>query len=128
MAADTYGAINFGITAETGFFIRLANFDFSSQEVWASDADGDDVAGAVFKHEGTFSLDGVYKTGESEVWTLGTSLTIASLANTLLVDMIPGYTTGALNIITSASQTLDNENLEGRSVSGVIKPFMGAKN
>lgn len=128
MAADTYGPITFGITSETGLFIRSATFDFSAQEVWASDADGDDVAGAVFKHEGTFSLDGIYKTGEAEAWVLGTALTIANLTTAVLQEYIPDYTSGALNIITSVSHSIENEGLQGRSISGIIKPFMGAKN
>ena len=128
MPAETYGDINFALTDEDGFYIRSATFDWSAQEVWASNSGGDDVAGAVFKHEGTFSLDGVFKTSDSPTWTLGSALTIANLANTMIVEMIPGYTTGALTIITSASQSLENEQLEGRSVSGVIKPFMEAKN
>lgn len=126
MPAQTYGAINFGTTDETGFFIDTTTFDFTSQEVWQSDAGGDDVAGAVFKQEGTFSLEGALKTDDSPTWTLGTALTIASLPD--LAEFIPGYTTGAISIITGANVSLESEALEMRTISGVIKPFMGAAN
>ena len=126
MPAQTYGAINFGAQSETGFFLDSASFDFTSQEVWQSDAGGDDVAGAVFKQEGTFTLEGALKTDDSPTWTLGTALTIANLPD--LTDWIPGYTSGALSIITGATVNLESEALEMRTISGVIKPFMGAAN
>lgn len=126
MPAQTYGAINFGLSDETGFFINTATFEFSSQEVWTSNAGGDDVAGAVFKQEGTFTLEGALKTSDSPTWTLGTALTIASLPD--LTDWIPGYTSGAKVIITSATVSLESEQLEGRTISGVVKPFMAALN
>ena len=128
MPAETYGAINFGLTDETGFYIDSASFDWSAQEVWTSDAGGDDVAGAVFKQEGTFTLEGVLKTDDSPTWTLGINLTIASLSDEMIASMIPGYTSGALTIVTAASFSLENEQLEGRTISGVIKPFMSALN
>lgn len=128
MPADTYGAVNFGLSTEEGFYIESASFDFSAQELWHANTSGDDVVGAVFKHEGTFSLEGPYKTDDTESWVLGTVLTVANLADADLVALIPGYTTGASYIITGANINLGNEQLEGRTISGVIKPFLAAKN
>lgn len=131
MPADTYGAVRFGLTDETGFYIDSVSIDFSAQEVWTSDAQGDDVAGAVFKHEGTFSLEGAVKTEGDPTWTLGTALVIASFVEARLEEFLPGYaaaTDTALNIITGANISLASEQLEMTTISGVIKPYMGAKN
>lgn len=126
MPAQTYGDVSFGLTDETGFYINSATFDFTSQEVWVSDAGGDDVAGAVFKQEATFTLEGAYKTSDSPTWTLGTALTIASLPD--LTEWIPTYTSGALTIIMGGTVSLSSEELEARTITGTIKPFLGAAN
>ena len=122
MAATTFGDISFGMTAETGFYIESASFDYSIQEKWIADGDGDDMAGAMFKPEMTGSLDGAYKTTGTPTWTLGVTLT---LANTLThSSFIAGYSSGGKLLINSAGITLGNESEARRSIGLVFKPFM----
>lgn len=126
MPSQTYGDISFGTTAQTGIHIDSATFDFSSQEVWTTNADGDDIAGAVFKQEGTFSLEGADDTGNANAFDLGIAITVAS--EPTLTEWIPGYTSGSLSIVTSGNVSESSETLRMVSVSGVIKPFMGTFN
>jgi len=122
MAATTFGSITFGIDAETGFYIESATFDYSVSEKYIADGDGDDMAGAVFKPQMTFSLDGAFKTTGSPVWILGGTLTIANIP--VHTAFITGYTSGGTFIINSANVSRGNESESRRSIGGVFKPFM----
>lgn len=122
MAATTFGSITFGITSETGFYIEAATFDYSVQEKYIADGDGDDVAGAVFKPEMAFNLDGAYKTTGSPVWVMGGSLTIANVPSHSA--FISGYSSGGIMIITSANVGAGNEAEQRRTIAGKFKPFM----
>lgn len=124
MAATTFGTITFGMTAETGFFIESATFDYSVQEKYIADGDGDDVAGAVYKPSMTFSLDGAFETAGSPTWTMGVTLTIANVpAHTAF---IASYSSGGRYIINSANVSRGNEAESRRTIGGVFKPFMSA--
>ena len=122
MSATVIGDITFGITAETGFYIESASFDYSIQEKYIADGDGDDVAGALYKPEMTFSLDGAYKTTGSPTWVLGGAITIANIPTH--TAFISGYTSGGRVLVTSVGVTAGNETEQRRAISGVFKPFM----
>lgn len=122
MAATTFGDITFGMSDEIGFYIESATFDYSVQEKYIADGDGDDVAGAVYKAQMTFSLDGAFKTTGSPVWTMGVTLTIANIPTH--TAFIASYTSGGRYIINSASVGRGNEAESRRSIGGVFKPFM----
>ena len=122
MAATTFGDIVFGLTAETGFYAESISFDYSIQEKWIGDGDGDTMAGAMFKPEMTGSIDGAYKSTGTPTWTLGTNLTVASIiAHT---GFITGASAGRL-LTNSASVTLGNESERRQSIGFVYKPFLG---
>lgn len=124
MAATTFGTITFGMSAETGFFIESATFDYSVSEKYIADADGDDVAGAVFKPQMTFSLDGAFETAGSPTWTMGVTLTIANIPTHSA--FIASYSSGGRYIINSAHVARGNEAESRRTIAGVFKPFMSA--
>jgi hypothetical protein len=122
MAATTFGSITFGIDDETGFYIESATFDYSVSEKYIADGDGDDVAGAVFKPQMTFSLDGAFKTTGSPSWDLGTTITIANIPDH--TAFIASYSSGGKYIINSANVARGNESESRRTIGGVFKPFM----
>lgn len=122
MSASTFGDIEFGIAAETGLYIESATFDFSIQEKYIANGQGDDVAGALFKAESTFSLDGAFKTTGTPSWVLGSALVIANVPD--YTDFIPGYVSGGTTIINGANVSLGNETESRRTISGVLKPFL----
>jgi hypothetical protein len=124
MAATVFGTINFGLTAETGFFAESFTGDYSGQEKYIADGDGDDVAGAFYKPEMTFSIDGAYNTTGSPTWVMGATLTIANIPTH--TAFIASYTSGGRVIINSASVGKGNESEERRTIGGVFKPFMSA--
>lgn len=121
MAATVLGAISFGLSAETGLFAESITFDFTAQEKWIADGDGDDVAGAVFKPEMSFTIEGALNTGGAPTWTLGSALAIANA---------PTYTsyisTGGSGtvVLLGVSEGLGNESEERRTLTGKYKPFV----
>jgi hypothetical protein len=124
MAATVIGTINFGLTAETGLFAESVSFDSSVQERYIADADGDHVAGALYGHSATFSIEGAYSTTGSPTWTLGSQLTIANAPTWSAI--FSGYSTGGRVILTSVGISKGNEAEERRTLGGVFKPFMTA--
>lgn len=124
MAATVIGNINFGLDAETGLFAESISFDPSVQERYIADGDGDHVAGALYGHSATFSIEGAYSTSGSPTWTLGSQLTIANAPT--WSAFFSGYSSGGRVILTSANVGLGNESEERRTLGGVFKPFMTA--
>lgn len=124
MAATTIGTINFGLSAETGLFAESISFDTSVQERYIADGDGDHVAGALYGHSATFSIEGAFSTSGSPTWTLGSQLTIANAP--AWASYFTGYSSGGRVILTTASEALGNESEERRTLGGVFKPFMTA--
>lgn len=124
MAATTIGTISFGLTAETGLFAESISFDSSVQERYIADADGDHVAGALYGHSATFSIEGAYSTSGTPTWTLGSQLTIANIPTWTAI--FPDYTTGGRVILTSVGISRGNESEQRRTLGGVFKPFMAA--
>ena len=124
MSAQAYGAINFSLDDETGLYTESITEDISCQEREVVGGGGEVLAGAFYKHTGTFSMDGALKTGTSPSWDLSGALTIAN--SVALEDLVPGYSSGAKFIITGANASLGAEAEERRTISGVIKPFLGA--
>jgi hypothetical protein len=124
MAATVIGTINFGLDAETGLFAESISFDATVQERYIADGDGDHVAGALYGHSATFSIEGAFSTSGSPTWTLGSQLTIANAPT--WSAFFTGYSSGGRVITTSANVGLGNEAEERRTISGVFKPFMTA--
>lgn len=124
MAATVIGTINFGLSPETGLFAESVTFDVSVQERYISDADGDEVAGALFRHSATFNIEGAFSTSGSPTWTLGSQLVIANAPT--WSAFIPGYSSGGRVILTGVSTSKGNETEERRTLSGTFKPFMTA--
>lgn len=124
MAATVIGNINFGLDAETGLFAESISFDPSVQERYIADGDGDHVAGALYGHSATFSIEGAYSTSGSPTWTLGSQLSIANAPT--WSSFFSGYSSGGRVILTSANVGLGNESEERRTLGGVFKPFMTA--
>lgn len=122
MAATTIGTINFGLTAETGFFAESVSFDASAQEKWINDADGDPVAGAVFGMRASFSIEGAYNTSGSPTWTLGSNGAPANAPTWTAV--FPSYSSGGRYVETGWGSSKGNESEEGRTISGSFFPFM----
>lgn len=124
MSATTYGAINFSLSDEVGLYTETVTQDVSNQVREIPSAGGEIVAGAFYGNKGTFSMDGALKTTDSPTWDLAVAVTVANA--TALADLIPGYTSGAKYIITSANVALGAEAEERRTISGNIYPFLEA--
>lgn len=121
MSATVIGNISFGLTAETGLHAAAITFDYSIQEKWIGDADGDDIAGALFKAGMTFNIEGAFSTTGSPTWTLGSQLVIANIPTH--TAYIPGYTSGGRVNLLGVNLTLGNESEQRRTLSGNFKPF-----
>lgn len=124
MSATTNGNINFSIDDETGLYTETISEDITCQVREIASGGGEIIAGAFYRHTGTFSIEGAYKTGASPSWDIATALTIA---NTLdLPSLVTGYTSGAKYKILSNAGTQGAEAEERRTISGNIYPFMAA--
>lgn len=124
MAATTIGTINFGLTAETGLFASSVSFDFTIQERWITDADGDHVAGGLFGGMGTFNIEGAYNTSGSPTWTLGSQTTVANAPT--MTAFFTGYSSGGRYVTLGVGTSKGNEVEEGRTLSGKFFPYMTA--
>ena len=126
MSATTYGDITFSLSDETGLYTETVSEDMSCQEREIASGGGEVIAGAFFKHTGTFSMEGALKTTDSPTWTLATALTLGNSVD--LASEVTGYTSGAKFVISSNSASLGAEAEERRTVSGKIYPFLAAAN
>lgn len=124
MAATTIGTINFGLTAETGLFAESVSFDFSIQERWIADADGDHTAGGLFGGMATWTIEGAYNTSGSPTWEMGGSITIANAPT--MTAFFDGYTTGGRYVVLNPGTSKGNEAEERRTVGGKFFPWMTA--
>jgi len=124
MSATTHGTISFSVTDETGLYTESVNEDISCQVREIPSGGGEIIAAAFFRHSGTFSMEGAFKTGSSPSWDLATALT---LTNALaLSDLVTGYTSGAKYMILSNAATRGAEAEQRRTVSGNLYPFLAA--
>tara|TARA_R110000824_G_scaffold162702_1_gene338402 strand:- start:672 stop:1052 length:381 start_codon:yes stop_codon:yes gene_type:complete len=124
MAAKVYGLGVFGLTAQTGIYTESLDYDFSIQEKWIADGDGDDVAGALFNPEVSFSLTGFVRSDESISTVLGSALV---LANTLTMsEFIDGWSSGGIYLVNGAKRGFKEKDFRGLDLSGKFKPFMAA--
>ena len=124
MSATTHGAINFSMSAQTGIYIESQSEEINCQVREIVIAGGEVGAAAFFKHMGTWSMEGAYKTDESPTWDIATSITLTNSVS--LEDLVPGYTSGAKFPITSISAPLGIEAEERRDLSGNVYPFLAA--
>ena len=124
MSATTYGAINFSLSNETGLYTETVTQDISNQVREIPSAGGEILAGAFYGNKGTFSMDGALKTDDSPTWNLAVAVTLSNEAD--LSSLVPGYTSGATYVITSANVSLGAESEERRSIGGNIYPFLEA--
>jgi len=126
MSATTFGDINFSLSDETGLYSESHTEDITAQIREIVGAGGEVLAGAVFKHTGTFSIEGAYKTTGSPTWDLATAMTLTNSVS--LEDLVSGYTSGAKFILLNVSAPLGVEAEERRNLSGNIYPFLPAAN
>ena len=126
MSATTYGDINFSLSDEVGLYTETVTQDISNQVREIPSAGGEIFAGAFYGNKGTFSMDGALKTSGSPSWNLAVAVTVANATD--LADLIPGYTSGAKYIITSANVALGAEAEERRTINGNVYPFLEAVN
>lgn len=124
MSATVYGAINFGLTAQTGMYAESVDWDYQTEEFMVADADGDDTAGAIYNPSADFTMSGFIKNDESLSATLGATLTLTNLPT--WTDWIPGYTSGGQTIVTGGKSAFNHKSGEGVDVSGKFKPFLEA--
>lgn len=123
MSATTYGDINFSLSEETGLYTETVTQDMSNQVREIPSAGGEILAGAFYGNKGTFSMEGALKTGASPTWELGVALILANVAE----FTVPGYTSGATYVVTSANVSLGAESEERRTIGGNIYPFLEAE-
>lgn len=126
MSATTYGSINFSVSDETALYTETVSEEMTSQFREIVSGGGEIVAGANFRHQGTFSMEGALKTSGSPSWDLGTALTLANTVD--LSTLVSGYTSGAKFIILSNSASQGAEAEERRTISGNVYPFLAAVN
>jgi len=124
MSATTHGTINFSLTDETGLYTESVNEDISCQVREIPSGGGEIIAAAFFRHSGTFSMEGAFKTGSSPSWDLATALTLTNALD--LSSLVTGYSSGAKYMILSNAGTQGAEAEERRTVSGNIYPFLAA--
>ena len=122
MAATTNGDINFSISDETGLYTETVSEDITCQVREIVSGGGEITAGAFYRHAGTFSMEGAYKTTGSPSWDLGTALVLANSLD--LSSLVSGYTEGAQFKILSNAGSQGAESEERRTVSGNIYPFL----
>lgn len=126
MSATTFGSINFSLSDETGLYSESHSEDMTAQVREIVGSGGEIVAGAVFKHMGTFSIEGAYKTGDSPTWDLATTMTLTNTVG--LEGLVDGYSSGAKFVLLNVSAPLGVEVEERRNLSGNIYPFLSAAN
>lgn len=121
MAATTIGAINFGLTAETGIFCQSTTFTANSEQKWVRDADGDEVAGSIYGKNWEWSVEGQINTGGAMTsYVLGAAISPANLPDSTHT----GGTTNGKSYVTSVELTKSSEDFHMANVSGVIKPYV----
>lgn len=120
MAATVHGDVTHGAAAESGMFIQSADFDIKAEEKWIADEDGDDVAGALYNIQATFSLSGVKKVGEAINAKIAAAFTAANAVT--YSDYITGYTTGGLTYVSNVKLPIKNDDFEMLDLSGGFKP------
>ena len=125
MAATIYGDGIWGMEDETGLYAQNFDYDFSIQEVMISGVSSEDVAGALFGQEASFSLSGFLKDSVAFSGTLGASLVGANAVD--MSDFVKGYTTGGQTYITGLKPGGEVRNFQTLDVSGKFKPFLAAE-
>ena len=99
----------------------------SCQEREIASGGGEIIAGAFYRHTGTFSMEGALKTSDLPVtWTLSAALILANSVD-LSAD-VEGYTSGATFVLSNSGATLGAEAEERRTISGKVYPFLAAAN
>lgn len=124
MAATIYGLGTWGITAQTGLYIQSMEYDFSVQEKYIPDTDGDDTAGSLYKPEATWSMNGFERTDAAVETSLAATIVLANMVT--IADFVTGYTSGAITLITGAKLANAAEEFQSLDLSGKIKPFLSA--
>lgn len=122
MAATVHGSINFSLSDETGLYVESVEAEVNSQFREIVSAGGEITAGANFRHAGTFSMEGAFKTTGSPDWDLGSALTITNTFD--ITSWVDGYTSGAKFITLGVGNTKGAESEERRTISGNFYPFL----
>ncbi len=109
---------------ETGMYAQSFDYDFSIQEMYISGVSSEDVAGALFGQEATFSLNGFMKDSSTFPAALGASITLANAVD--FSDYLSGYSTGGQTFITGLKPGGEVRNFKTLDVSGKFKPFLAS--
>lgn len=105
------------------------SIDYSIDETYLPDEDGDDVAGAFSNPSGTISMSGFVKTSVPAFSsTLGASLAVANAIDA--ADFVSGAADDSAGetITTSIKRGAQSRAFKSFDVGAVFKPFMGAVN
>jgi len=122
MAATIYGDGVWSMEDETGLYAQSFDYDFSVQEMFISGVSSEDVAGALFGQEASFSLNGFLKESVTFGATLGAALVLANAVD--MTDYVKGYTTGGQTFVTGLKPGGEVRNFQTLDVSGKFKPFL----
>jgi len=122
MAATVHGNVNFGLVAETGFYVAAVDYDITLDEKWVPNHEAEEVAGALYNAKAAFTMSGVKRTDETISAVLGASITIANAVD--FTDYIDGYTTGGLSFLSSIKPSLKNDDFESLDLAGTFKPWI----
>lgn len=122
MAATVHGNVNFGLVAETGLYANSVDFDIQLSEKWVTNHEAEDVAGAIYNANVTFSLTGAKRTDESISAVLGASITLANAID--FSDYISGYTSGGLTFLSGVKPSLKSDDFEMLDLTGTFKPWI----
>ena len=124
MAATIYGDGVWSMEDETGLYAQNFDYDFSIQEVWIPGISSEDVAGALFGQEASWSLNGFLKSSEAFGSTLGAAIALANAVDA--TDYVKGYVSGGQTFVTGLKPGGETRNFQTLDMSGKFKPFLAA--
>lgn len=124
MAATIYGDGIWSMEDETGMYAQSFDYDFSIQEMFIPGISSEDVAGALFGQEASFSLNGFLKTAVAFPVALGAAITLANAVDA--TDYVTGYTSGGQTFVTGLKPGGEVRNFQTLDATGKFKPFLAA--
>jgi hypothetical protein len=115
------------MTAENGLYAQDFSSDFSIDENYLPDENGDDVAAAFTNPSGQISLNGFVKTsGTAMSTTLGSALAVAN--DFAPEDFMTGITdlNDGETLTTSVKRGKKSRDFNTLDITAVFKPYLGA--
>lgn len=122
MAATVYGDGEWSMLDEVGLYAQSFEYDMSIQEFYIPGVSSEDVAGATFGQEASFTINGFIKTTETLTAKLGVAITVANAVE--FADYMEGYTTGGQSFLTGIKQGGEVRNFQSLDLTGKFKPFL----